>query len=74
LAKKNRVVEAAVSDSEARGRAKALLEILDARNIPVPAPIRARILATTDIPTLAQWLTRAITAASLAEVLDTDAR
>jgi hypothetical protein len=69
LAKKNHVIEAAVSDSEARGRAKALLEVLDARNIPVPEPIRARILATTDIAALQRWQIRAITAASLDDVL-----
>lgn len=54
---------------EARSRS-ALIAVLHARDIDVPAPVAARIAATGDVVTLDRWLVRAATARSLAEVLD----
>jgi len=63
----------AIEELRQRGRAEAVLDLLTERGIEVPEPIRERILATTDIAALKRWLTRAITADTLAAVLDPDA-
>ncbi|UQA59399.1 hypothetical protein [Polyangium aurulentum] len=72
LAKNSPAIEELRQRACVQGRATAILDVLTARNIPVPEPIRERILATTDMATLAQWLTRAITADSLDAILDPD--
>jgi hypothetical protein len=51
--------------------ARAVLDNLDARNMEVPAEIRQRILACTDINTLQSWRRRAITAERAADIFDT---
>ncbi|WP_156325348.1 hypothetical protein [Nonomuraea sp. SBT364] len=43
----------------AKGEAKALLLVLEAREIPVPEQARERISACTDIPMLQTWIKRA---------------
>ncbi|QBI53286.1 hypothetical protein [Streptomonospora litoralis] len=48
----------------AEGEAKAILQVLDERNIEVPPGERSRILACTCEETLTSWLTRALTATS----------
>jgi hypothetical protein len=50
----------------AHGKAEAVLE---ARGLAVSAPERERILACTDLATLAQWVRRAVTAGSASELL-----
>ena len=57
---------------EARGHARSLLTILDERGVPVSDEAQARILAASDPETLARWLRRAVTAASIDEVLGLD--
>ena len=63
---------------EARGRAigkaQALLEVLDRREIPVPAVARKRILATRDELALQRWLERAITVSTVAELFEPSSR
>ena len=54
----------------ARGEARALLTVLRGRGFAVPDAARERILAQKDPEQLERWIERAITAASLAEVLD----
>jgi Putative restriction endonuclease len=49
---------------EARGRAAALFQVLDARGIHISDAARARIAATTDAAVLDRWLGLAITSAS----------
>jgi Uma2 family endonuclease len=49
---------------EARGRAKAILEVLKARGLDMPEHIRARILACPDLATLDRWIALAVTARS----------
>jgi hypothetical protein len=58
------------SQGEAKGEAKALLAILDARKIEVPDAIRADIAACTDIAQLEAWIRRAATAEKIQDVLD----
>jgi predicted transposase YdaD len=57
-------------EGEAKGRARAVLTVLAARGLAVPAKARTRILKCTDVAKLDTWLTRAATAASAAEVMD----
>ena len=52
----------------ARAAAEMLLRMLDHRAWPVPASLRARVLATTDERLLQWWFERALVAASLEEV------
>jgi len=53
-----------------QGEAKALLAILDARNIWVPDDIRADIMTCTDTAQLEAWIRRAATADKIQDVLD----
>jgi hypothetical protein len=55
----------------AEGIAASLLAILTARGLEVNPEARARIQACQDVPTLERWLARALTAASVEEVLAT---
>ena len=53
------------AEGRAEGLGTALLELLEARAIPVAAEDRARVLACTDEPTLRRWFHRAVTASSV---------
>jgi hypothetical protein len=55
-------------EGRAAARADALLRVLDHRLGPIPAPVRARVLATTDEQLLQRWFDRALVAASFDEV------
>ena len=50
----------------------AIAALLDARGIPCPDDVRARLLASDDLPTLQRWLLRATTAATAAAVFDSE--
>jgi hypothetical protein len=71
------LAEARWREGRAAGRAEggvsakvaAILAVLAARGIPVPASVRARIEACEDLTTLDRWITRAATAASAEDVL-----
>src|SRR5262244_367647 len=54
---------------EARGEARAVLTVLDARGVPVPEAIREQILACTDLTQLDAWLRRATTATIAEDVI-----
>lgn len=54
---------------EARGKGSAVVEVLEARGVPVPEAIRAQILATTDLDLLDTWLHRALVANTAEEVV-----
>ncbi len=56
---------------QAKGRAEALLDLLDARGIVIAPEERARVLACSDRDALTRWLRRAATASS-AEAVFTD--
>jgi hypothetical protein len=54
---------------EAHGRAESVLRVLAVRSIDVPAAIRERILACTDLVLLDVWLARAVAASSASNVV-----
>lgn len=54
---------------KAEGEAHALLEVLAARGIDVPDNVRSRITGCTDLDQLRDWLRRAATADTIADVL-----
>ena len=66
------------ADGEARGKtegmikgnAKALLKVMQARGLAVTAAQQERVLRCQDEAQLDQWLIRALTASSTAEVLE----
>ena len=58
----------AYARGEARGEANALLAVLTARGIAVPADIRTRITSCTDTEQLADWLVKAATATTATQV------
>jgi hypothetical protein len=57
------------AEGEALGLARALLAMLHARRIAVPPPVRDRVFACTDVPTLNEWVVRAATANAIADVI-----
>ena len=63
-----------VAQGEAHGRAEEaarnLLTVLRVRGITVPDVARERILAQKDPERLERWIEKAVTAASLSEVID----
>jgi hypothetical protein len=62
------LIEEALIEGEAKGRAADILRILDRRGIAVSGAVRERITSCADLDTLGIWLDRAITATSAAEV------
>jgi hypothetical protein len=54
---------------EARGEARAVLTVLDARGVQMPAAVREQILACTDLAQLDTWLRRAVTATTVDDVI-----
>jgi hypothetical protein len=54
---------------QAKGRAEALVAVLDARGLRIADEARARILACTDAEQLADWLRKAATATSIDQVI-----
>ncbi|MBI4706034.1 MAG: hypothetical protein HY744_33490, partial [Deltaproteobacteria bacterium] len=54
----------------AEGRADAVVAVLEARGLDVPAALRQRLGGCTDLAQLDEWLRRAVTIASAAELLD----
>ena len=67
------IAEQLRQEGRAEGRAalaKAVLDVFDARNVPVATDIRDRILACTDPETLAKWLRRAAVANDAGQIFD----
>jgi predicted transposase/invertase (TIGR01784 family) len=60
---------AARAEGKAEGRAESILDVLAARGIAVSEDARVRICTCTDAPTLARWLSRAVIARSVEEML-----
>jgi hypothetical protein len=54
---------------EARGEGRAVLTVLDARGVAVPTAVREQVLACTDLAQLDTWLRRALTAATVDDVI-----
>lgn len=53
------------------GRAEAVLDVLEQRQLDIPARVREQVLATRDEHRLRGWLTRVLTVASAEELLAT---
>jgi hypothetical protein len=58
------------AEGEAKGEASGVLTVLEARGVAVPDVIREQILARTDLARLDTWLRRAVTAATVIDVID----
>jgi len=56
------------AEGHAEGEAKALLTVLEARGVPVPQEVRARILACTDPAQLEAWVRKSVSIASADEL------
>ena len=54
-----------IAQGEARGEARSVLAVLDARGINVPEDTRNRITSCTDLDQLHTWVRRAATATSI---------
>lgn len=65
-------VKQGVKQGIAEGRAAAVLDLLELRRLPVPAPLRERVLATRDEPLLRRWLARALTVRSAEQLFDSN--
>ena len=76
LASRNRVIERALADREARGEARgelrslagAVLRVLARKGVSVDDEARARVLDCDDRATLEAWLDRAVTATTVGDV------
>lgn len=53
-----------------RGRAEAVLGVLEHRALPIPVPVRERVLSTHDEPALQRWFHRAFSVAAADEIFD----
>ncbi|HEX2574172.1 MAG TPA: hypothetical protein VH877_31790 [Polyangia bacterium] len=60
------------AEGKAEGEVDALLAVLGARGMTVDAETHARIVSCVDLGLLKQWIVRAVTASSLAEVFESD--
>jgi hypothetical protein len=56
------------AEGEARGKAGAVLRVLERRGVPVSSEQRDRILSCSDLVMFEAWLDRAVTAGSIDEV------
>jgi hypothetical protein len=61
--------EAKHAAGKAEAKVEAILTVLETRGIPIDDAARARITACADAATLGRWLARAVTAASVEEVI-----
>jgi|GEM_PF-3288485 len=59
----------AIHEAEVRGKAEALLSLLDTRGMPVTEAQRKRIMGCRDVPRIEQWLRRAVSVLSVDELL-----
>jgi hypothetical protein len=56
------------AEGEARGRAEALLAVLQARGLQVSDEVRGRVLACTDVAQLDAWVRKAVSVTSVEEL------
>lgn len=64
------IAESWFRDGERRGQARAVLGILEHRNVTVPEPVRERVLASRDEPELQQWFQRAFSVTTASDLFD----
>jgi len=63
-----RIHDQGIAEGEARGKAEAVLKLLDARGLAPTDGQRQQVTSSTDSAQLDRWFDRAITASSAAEV------
>lgn len=59
-------------EGRAQGRATSIVQLLEARDVPVSDTERQRIMSCTDLDTLTHWFDRAVTATTTAELFTED--
>ena len=59
-----------LSRGRAEGRAEAVLGVLEHRALPIPEPVRERVLSTRDEPALQRWFHRAFSSTAGHELFD----
>jgi hypothetical protein len=62
-------LEQGLEQGRTLGKAEALLDVLELRQLPIPAPVREQVLATRDEHRLRSWLARVLTVASAEELV-----
>jgi hypothetical protein len=63
-----RIHDQGIAEGEARGKAEAVLRLLDARHLVPSSEQRQQVTSCTDALQLDRWFDRAITAGTAAEV------
>jgi hypothetical protein len=63
-----RIHDQGIAEGEAKGKAEAVLKLLDARHLVPSGEERQRVTSCTDAMQLDRWFDRAITADTAAEV------
>jgi hypothetical protein len=63
-----RIHDQGISEGEAKGKAEAVLRLLDARHLAPSTEQRQRVTSCTDSGQLDLWFDRAVTAGTAAEV------
>ena len=57
------------AEGEGKGLRDGILMVLRSRGVPIPADVKARILACKDVAVLSAWLQRAVTLSDAAELM-----
>ena len=65
-----RIHDQGIAEGEAKGKAEAILRLLDARQLVPSGEQRQQVTSCTDALQLDRWFDRAITAGTAAEVFD----
>ena len=63
-----RIHDQGIAEGEAKGKAEAVLKLLDARGLAPTSEQRRQVASSTDTAQLDLWFDRAITASTAAEV------
>ena len=63
-----RIHDQGIAEGEAKGKAEAILRLLEARHLNASQEQRAQVMSCTDAATLDVWFDRAITVKNAAEV------
>lgn len=63
-----------LTEGRAAGKAEMILRLLECRELPVPASLRERVVATKDELQLQRWFERAVSARSIDEIFERHAR
>jgi hypothetical protein len=65
------IADSLIAEGEMKGQARAVLGVLEHRNVFIPEPVRQRVLSTRDEPELQRWFHRAFSVAAADEIFVT---